>query len=441
MRADEVVTQVREEGVRFCDLEFTDIVGMAKAVTIPLDQLMPVIESGGRWFDGASLEGFVRVTESDMFLRPDLATLRVIPWERSRARVLCDVVQPDGVPFDGDPRARLRRVLAQAERMGYRYETAPEIEFFLMQRPDESFTNLIPFDRGSYFDLSSETVSPFWRDVMESLDDLHVPVEASHHEAADGQYEIDLQMMDALASADAIMATKQAIKARAAHHGLMATFLPKPLSGVNGSGMHIHQKLIDYRTGNDAFADAENSEFGVSSIGLHFIAGLLEHARGICAIIAPLVNSYKRLVPDYEAPIDINWGHYNQDMLVRVPRPSSHLASDIRIELRSPDPSCNPYLALTVMLAAGLDGITRELDCPPPGKELRRRKGPRRDAQSYRLPESLAQALVMLEADPLMRESLGALITDEFLEAKWQEWASYRLEVSHWELERYLGLF
>jgi glutamine synthetase len=279
--------------------------------------------------------------------------------------------------------------------------------------------------------------------LMSALEELHVPVESSHHEAADGQFEIDLAMLDTLPAADAIMATKLAIKAIAAHHGLLATFMPKPLPGVNGSGMHIHQRLIDIQSEANCCAAPDNQEYGLSEIGLRFIAGLLAHASGMSAILSPLVNSYKRLVPSYEAPVEINWGHHNQDMLVRVPLLSSRRAGDVRIEIRSPDPSCNPYLALTVLLASGLDGIERELDCPPPGKEFRRRQGAvhRRDMSGYLLPASLASALDAMEADPLMREALGPLIADEFLDAKWQEWDDYRHDVTPWEIRRYLLLF
>ena len=441
MEIDTIINESDTRGVRFCNLEFTDVVGMAKAVTIPIEQL-PICLAEGRWFDGASIEGFARVTESDMYLRPDPTTFTVIPWEQTRARILCDVERPDGEPFDGDPRARLRRTIEHAARLGFRYQVAPEIEFFLIQPPVDDMVEAVPFDRGSYFDLIGESASQFWRELMAALEALHVPVELSHHEEADGQYEIDLAMLDALAAADAIMAAKLAIKAVAAHHGLLATFMPKPLTGVNGSGMHIHQRLVDL-TGQVNMCAADNQEYGLSEIGLRFIAGLLKHASGMCAILSPLVNSYKRLVPNYEAPIESNWGHHNQEMLVRVPLLSSRRASDVRIEIRSPDPSCNPYLALTVLLAAGLDGIEREMDCPPPGKEFRRRQKPlgHRDMQDILLPESLAAALDALEADPLMREALGPLINDEFLDAKWQEWEDFRRDVTAWEVRRYLPHF
>lgn len=435
------IHEAKARGVRFVDLAFTDIVGMAKAVTIPIDQLPRSLEEG-RWFDGSAIEGFARVSESDMFLRPDPATFAIVPWEEERARIICDVERPNGEPFEGDPRARLHRLIARAAALGYRYEVAPEIEFFLLRPPDPDAPGVKPFDRGSYFDLVDEPVADFWRELMSSLEALQVPVESSHHEAADGQYEIDLVMQDALAAADAIMTSKLAIRSVATHHQIMATFLPKPIAGVNGSGMHIHQRLVHSGSGMNAFADPEDQEYNLSETGLRFIAGLLTHASGCSAIVSPLINSYKRLVPHYEAPVAINWGHQSQDMLVRVPRVSALRTGDVRVELRNPDPSCNPYLALTVILAAGLDGITRALDCPPPDLPGRRDIGSLHTAPpGHLLPQSLAAALEALEADPLMRESLGALIADQFVDAKTQEWESYRREVTAWELQRYLPLF
>jgi glutamine synthetase len=442
MAAHHLLAEAELRGVRFCNLEFTDIVGMAKAVTVPMEELPASLEEG-RWFDGSSIEGFARVVESDMYLRPDDATFAVVPWEASRARIVCDVVRPDGQPFEGDPRARLRLAMERAALMGMRYEVAPEIEFFLLTPPTDQSALPTPFDRGSYFDLTSEPTTRVWHELMDALEALRVPVESTHHEVADGQHEIDLAMLDGLAAADAIMTCKLAIKAVAARHGLMATFLPKPFTGVNGSGMHMHQRMIDQRSGRNVFADPDNTEYGLAPSGYHFIAGQLQHATGMCAILAPLVNSYKRLVPNYEAPVDINWGHHNHDMLIRVPRRNAHRRDDVQLEIRCPDPSCNPYLALTVLLSAGLDGLERKLDCPPPA-DLRSRKptaAGSHEVASHRLPESLAGALTAMESDLLIREALGSTIAGEFLDAKWQEWESYRQEVSAWELRRYLALF
>jgi glutamine synthetase len=439
--ADTLFRSLAKQSIRFVDLEFIDIIGTAKAVTVPTEQLPECLEDG-RWFDGSSIESFARVFESDMYLQPDLATLAVIPWEPVRARVLCDVVQPDGLPFAGDSRAQLRRAIAHAVRLGLRFETAPEIEFFLLRPSPGDAAAIKPFDRGSYFDLVGEPTAQFQRELLDALHAMGVAVEASHHEVADGQFEIDLAMRDALATADAIMTAKLAIKAIAARHDLIATFLPKPITGVNGSGLHIHQRLVTIDGLENIFAGPDNLDYGLSETGLRFIAGLLAHAAGMSAILSPLVNSYKRLVPHYEAPVEINWGHHHQDVLVRVPRLSGR-GGDVHIEIRSPDPSCNPYLALAALLEAGLDGIERQLDCPPPDTGINKRPGKlgRREARDTQLPESLADALDALEADPLMREALGTTICAEYLEAKWQEWESYRREVTSWELQRYLPLF
>ncbi len=284
-------------------------------------------------------------------------------------------------------------------------------------------------------------MTELWRELLEALEALGVPVEASHHEVADGQHEIDLALQEALAAADAIMTSKLAIKAIAARHHLHATFLPKPIIGVSGSGMHLHQRLVATESGANVFADPNDKPYGLSQTGYHFIAGLLDHASAATAIVAPLVNSYKRLIPDFEAPVAITWGHHNQDTLVRVPRLHSRRVMDVRIELRNPDPSCNPYLALAVVLSAGLDGIDRDLDCPPPDDGLRRIVPNRHNGQWRTLPESLDAALEALETDHLLRETLGPTITDQFLDAKWLEWESYRRDVSDWELQRYLDIF
>ena len=436
-----ILAESEARHVRFVDLEFTDIVGMIKAVTVPIEQLPQCLEEG-RWFDGSSIEGFARVTESDMFLRPDPTTFAIVPWEPARARLICDVMLPDGELFEGDPRACLQRSMARAAAQGLRYEVASEIEFFLLKPVAGDPAQVIPFDQGSYFDLVNDPAARFWRDVMEALDGLRVPVEASHHEVAGGQYEVDLQMQDALGAADAIISCKQALKAVALNHGLVATFLPKPISTINGSGMHLHQRLVRQGSGVNVFASQDDPEYNLSETGLQFIAGQLAHAHGTSAIVGPLVNSYKRLVPHFEAPVALSWGHHNQSTLIRVPRVNRLRAKDVRVELRNPDPSCNPYLALAVLLAAGLDGMERQMECPPPELAPPHLTSSARAGSGKRLlPQSLAQALDGLEADPLMRATLGPQIADQFLDAKWQEWESYRREVTTWELRRYLPLF
>ncbi len=428
--------------VQFVHLEFVDIEGSAKSVTIPFQEL-EATQRDGRWFDGGSIGGFARASEQDMYLEPDMNTFLVYPWEPQRAKVICDVALPDGAPFEGSPRGQLKKSAAFAETLGYTFQTAPEIEFFLLHGSDLHINQLQPIDKSSYFDAFGEASSAFWRDLMDAFAALHIPIESCHHEAASGQFEVDLALQDALSSADAVMTAKQTIKVLAQRYGARATFMPKPFSGVNGSGMHVHQRLAKRDGGANAFAQdhgADGAEYGLSDIGMQFIAGQIAHAQGMSAVLAPLVNSYKRFVPNHEAPVEINWGHHNQEAMIRVPKVHSQRINDVRIEIRSPDSSCNPYLAYCALLRAGLDGVIRKLDPPPP----RAVGAPKAAASSrmeyyrYILPQSLSEALTALERDDLMTEALGPLILNEFLDAKWREWNAYRMEVSQWELQRYL---
>jgi glutamine synthetase len=463
---DGILATIEAEGVRFVNLEFTDVVGMAKCVTIPVEQFPDCI-THGKWFDGSAIEGFARVAESDMYLFPDLATFAILPGKvRPRAkilryaqddnwtfdsdqsasddvvaRVICDVRTPDGERFDGDPRATLLNALQLAESMGYKFLAAPELEFFLLRLEDKMPTPL-PHDRGGYFDLSTDLAATVRRQMVQALQQMHINIESSHHEVAAGQHELDFETGNALSIADGLMTAKYVLKAIAAQHGLYATFLPKPLYGVNGSGMHTHQQLLHSATGQNAFVD-EQGEYGISEIGHYFIAGQLAHARGMCAILAPLVNSYKRLVHGYEAPVFVNWGRVNREALIRVPRPSTNRQLSARIELRCCDPSCNPYLALAVMLRAGLDGIQRKLPLPAAMDEslFLRDENERLHRRSRLLPATLGEALDGLREDTLIRETLGDSIYEGFLEAKTIEWIEYRTQVHAWELERYLPVF
>ncbi|HET7639861.1 MAG TPA: type I glutamate--ammonia ligase [Ktedonobacteraceae bacterium] len=452
---DAVLTTIEAEHVRFVNLEFTDVIGMAKCVTIPVEQFPDCI-SRGKWFDGSAIEGFARVAESDMYLFPDLVTFTILPDtvrphvgmaatdmasdEDVVARVICDVCTPDGERFDGDPRATLFQALQLAEEMGYKFLVAPELEFFLVRQEDKTPTPL-PNDRGGYFDLSTDLAATVRRRMVRALQQMHINIEASHHEVAAGQHELDFETDNAVSIADALVTAKYVLKAIASQHGLYATFLPKPLYGVNGSGMHTHQQLIKLTTGQNAFVD-EQGEYGLSDIGQYFIAGQLAHARSMCAILAPLVNSYKRLVPGYEAPVFVNWGRVNREALIRVPRPTSNRQLSARIELRCCDPSCNPYLALAVMLRAGLDGIQRKLELPPAMDEsLFLRDENEHLFRSRLLPATLGEALDELRGDTLVRDTLGDAIYEGFLEAKNIEWMDYRRHVHAWELERYLPVF
>ncbi len=460
-KREHILATVEAESVGFVNLEFTDVVGMAKCVTIPVEQL-PDCLIHGKWFDGSAIEGFARVAESDMYLFPDLDTFAILPGKirpheittslltepddqfleaGAVARIICDVRTPNGERFDGDPRATLLQALDLANSMGFNFLVAPELEFFLLHLEDKTPTPL-PHDRGGYFDLSTDLAAAVRRQMVQALQQMGIRIEASHHEVAAGQHELDFETADALHIADGLMTAKYVLKGIAAQHDLYATFLPKPFFGVNGSGMHTHQQLISRVTGQNVFVD-EHGEYGLSDIGHYFIAGQLAHAHAMCAILAPLVNSYKRLVPGYEAPVFIKWGRVNREALIRVPRPGIDRQLSARIELRCPDPSSNPYLALAVMLRAGLDGIQRKLPLPPAMDEslfLRDEE----ESQRHRtrlLPATLGEALEGLREDSLIRETLGDSIYEGFIEAKSIEWIEYRKQVHAWELERYLPVF
>lgn len=434
----ELLARVKESQIQFIDLQFTDIVGVVKNVTIPAHELPEALENG-IWFDGSSIEGFARVAESDMHLRPDPSTFAVIPWltgDEATARLICDVFTTDGQPFSGDPRSILRRVIKDAADMGFLYNTGPELEFFLLKpNPDGTLLPLKPHDSASYFDAPSDMAAGLRRQMATTLELLGLQVEAMHHEGARGQHEIDFRYSDALTTADSAVTLRVALKVIAQQNGLYCTFLPKPIRGINGSGMHVHQSLTFIANGKNAFYDP-GDQHGLSKLAKHFIAGQLDHARGMCAILAPLVNSYKRLVVGYEAPVYISWARINRSALIRVPRASN--SESTRLELRCPDPSCNPYLAFAVMLAAGLDGIRRELSVPEATEENIYLLDKQYKSSQGVLPSSLNQALNALEGDEVIRDALGSHTHEMFINAKRLEWEDYRLEVTNWEIEKYL---
>jgi glutamine synthetase len=441
---EKMLRRAEESHVEFVHLQFTDVVGIVKSVTIPVDQLANVCRNG-RWFDGSSVEGFARIAESDMFLSPDPATFAVVPWESDpfvTARVICRVFTPNGEPFMGSPREVLMRVMGQAREMGFVFETGPELEFFLFRNGEDGQAKPIPQDRGGYFDLSTDRAVAVRKHMVKTLNAFGIRVEASHHEVAYGQHEIDFEYANAVQSADNAVTFKYALKAIAQLNNLHATFMPKPIFGINGSGMHVHQSMSSVETGENLFYDA-NDVYHLSEIAKQYIAGQMVHARGMCAVLAPLVNSYKRLVPGYEAPVYISWARTNRSALIRVPefRPGNEHST--RMELRCPDPSCDPYLAFSVMLAAGLDGIRRKLVPPDPIEESLYDLGEadRRRRQLRVLPGSLGEALQELEADDLVREALGDHVYERFVHAKTQEWDEYRTQVTPWEIDRYLPVF
>lgn len=441
--ADDVLRMATEEKVAFIHLQFTDVVGIVKGITIPVDRLRIALDRGV-WFDGSSIQGFARIAESDMYLMPDPTTFRIIPWEsgggRATARMICDVYTPAGEPFPGDPRGVLKRVLKDVESKGLTYNTGPELEFFLFEYDDCGNPTLSPHDRGGYFDYSTDLAVSVRKEMVFALESFGIVVEAGHHEVASGQHEIDFEYADALSAADNAITFKYVLKAIAKQNGLYATFMPKPIAGINGSGMHTHQSLMSAETGENMFADAED-EFGLSTLAKQFIAGQLLHARSMCAILAPLVNSYKRLVPGYEAPVYLSWARINRSALIRVPR-VSHIDAT-RLELRCPDPSCNPYLAFAAMLKAGLDGVDQQM-APPEALEenLYDLDEMRRLARGVEtLPASLKEALDCLAEDRVIQDALGPHVYERFVRAKTQEWDEYRIQVSPWEVERYLPIY
>jgi len=440
MDREDIVRIVEEEDVRFLRLQFTDMMGIIKNVEIPRSQFDKALD-GQIMFDGSSIEGFSRIEESDMLLVPDLETFRVNPWANPDgtkvARMICDVHQPDGSPFAGCPRLALKRVVERARAKGYQMVAGPEAEFFLFSKDAEGNTLTETHDVGGYFDLTPvDRGEECRRDVVIVLEAMGFEVEAAHHEVAPGQHEIDFKYADALACADNVVTFRFVVKKVALEHNLHATFMPKPLVGVNGSGMHTHQSLLD-EGGNNTFYDPDG-RWQLSSTALSYIAGLLDHSAAMVAITNPLINSYKRLVPGFEAPTNVAWSERNRSPLVRVP---ARRGMSTRCELRLPDPACNPYLALAVMLAAGLDGIERGLDPGEPVNEnifamSERRK---RRLKIRQLPASLADALDHLERDKVILDALGDHVAQHYVQAKRQEWLEFIAHVHPWEQERYLA--
>lgn len=433
---------VEQQNVAYIRLQFTDLLGTIKNVEIPRSQLEKALDNK-MMFDGSSIEGFVRIEESDMYLYPDLDTFIVYPWtseaEGKIAGITCDIYNPDGTPFAGDPRGILKKVLKEAEEMGYtNFNVGTEPEFFLFKTDEKGQPTMELNDQGGYFDLAPLDLGENCRrEIVLTLEKMGFEVEASHHEVAPGQHEIDFKYADAVTTADSIQSFKLVVKNIARKYGLHATFMPKPLFGVAGSGMHCHQSL--FRGNENAFYD-ESDELGLSETGRHFLAGILKHARAFTAITNPLVNSYKRLVPGYEAPCYVAWSAKNRSPLVRIPA-SRGLGT--RLEVRSPDPAANPYLALAVMLKAGLDGLKNKLALPPQTDRniYVMDDAERRDAGIENLPGSLAEALELLQADAVICEALGEHALSHFVQAKSIEFDMFRSAVHPWEREQYISLY
>ncbi len=443
MDAKDVIKKAKEDGVKFISYQFTDINGVVKSVDGPIKQLEGALDDG-IWFDGSSVEGFARIQESDMHLKIDPHTYAILPWtspEFKRARVFCDIYHPNGVPFSGDPRGELKRKLtAMKQERRWIFNVGPEPEFFLFLKNGQETIHPVPHDVGGYFDFSANDAAVRVRtELMMALEDMGLEIEVGHHEVALAQHEIDFRFADALKTADNVLTLKYAVKAIAAQHGLIASFMPKPVFGINGSGMHCHQSIFSLDGENLFYNDSDPVK--LSQLAYQFVSGQLLHAKALSAVLAPTVNSYKRLVPGYEAPVYIGWAQVNRSALIRIPHHSNGNKNSVRIELRCPDPSSNPYLAFNVMLAAALDGVDKELKCPAPLNNINvyeLSEAERQELNIEMLPGSLLDAIHELETDSVITSALGKNLLDTFLHSRRSEWEEYRIHVTDWELNRYL---
>jgi glutamine synthetase len=442
MDSKDLLKKVKEDRIQFISLQFSDVTGAVKSVDMPSNGLETALEEGV-WFDGSSVEGFARIQESDMHLQLDPATYAVLTWtspELRRARVFCDILTPEGQPFEGDPRGVLKRMLGRLEARGWSYNVGPEPEFFLFKGVNGDGIHPTPHDNGGYFDFSSDDEAANVRaSLMDALNTMGLEVEVGHHEVARGQHEIDFRFADALRTADNILTLKYAVKSIAHQNGLTASFMPKPVFGINGSGMHCHQSIFD-ADGNNLFFD-EHDPVHLSKLAYAFIAGQLMHARALAAVVAPTVNSYKRLVPGYEAPVYIGWAQQNRSALIRIPRYNEGRDKAVRAELRFPDPSSNPYLAFSAMLGAALDGIDNDLTPPAALNNINLyhlNSEERQKLGVQELPGSLSQAMRALDQDEVLKSALGETTYEAFTRAKWAEWEAYRMCVTDFEIGRYL---
>ncbi|AKL97745.1 type I glutamate--ammonia ligase [Endomicrobium proavitum] len=437
---EQIIQIVKENNVKFIRLQFTDILGNLKNVAITASQLEKALDNKCM-FDGSSIEGFVRIEESDMYLRPDLDTFVIFPWrpqDGKVARFICDVYTPDGKPFEGCPRYALKKVLKEAADLGYSFNVGPECEFFLFVTDEKGKPTTITQDDAGYFDLAPIDLGEnARRDICLTLENMGFEIEASHHEVARGQHEIDFKYADALKAADNINTFKMVVKIVAQKHGLHATFMPKPIAGINGSGMHTNMSL--FKDGKNAFYD-EKDALQLSQTAYNYIGGLIKNMRSMAAVTNPLVNSYKRLVPGYEAPVNIAWSCHNRSPLIRIP---AARGASTRVELRSPDPSSNPYLVLAACLAAGLDGVKNKIKPPKPVEQnvFKMTKEEKAKAGVGDLPSELNEALTELQNSALMKNTLGEHIFENYLEAKREEWFEYITKVHQWELDEYLSVY
>jgi glutamine synthetase len=442
MEVQKVLKQVEKDNIKFITLQFTDLLGVIKELIIPVEELEDASRNGV-WFDGSSVEGFARIQESDLFLKPDMATYAVVPWlteNGKTARLICDIYRADGKPFEGDPRFILKQAAAEAAKEGFEYNVGPEPEFYLFRADDENRTS--PIDYGSYFDLSSHEGYKAIKKIIGALGNFGIKVETSHHEVGFGQYEIDFNYGQCLDIADKVVTLKYSAKKIAQMHNLHATFMAKPEMGKPGSGMHVHQSLFDTNAKTNVFYDKDH-KYNLSKIAYNFIAGQIKHIKAMCAILCPTVNSYKRLVSGFEAPVYVTWAAMNRSALLRVPKWFKAKQEAARIELRCPDPSCNPYLAFAVMLKAGLDGIKNNLEPPDPVEENIYTLDDESLANKNIdvLPTSLLEALDELKKDKLMQEVLGEHLFERYIDVKTKEWDEFKKQVTNWEIDMYLDTF
>jgi len=442
MTREEIMKVIEEENIQFFRLQFADIFGFMKNVAIPRSQIGKALD-GDMMFDGSSIDGFVRIDESDMYLKPDYDTFTILPWRNkdgiAAARVICDVYKSDGTPFEGCPRVNLKRVLAEAKELGYTMNVGTEAEFFLFERDEKGAPTTITNDVAGYFSLDPEDMAnDCRREIIEVLEQMGFEVEASHHEVAEGQHEINFKYSDALEAADNTVTFKWVVKSVAAKYNLHATFMPKPIFGVNGSGMHTNQSLFNL-DGTNAFFD-ENDDLQLSKVAYSYIAGALKNARGFSAVTNPLVNSYKRLVPGYEAPVYAAWSASNRSALIRIP---AARGLSTRTEIRCPDPAANPYLALAMMLNSGLDGVKNNLTPPAEvAQDIFKMTAAEMEAENISvMPGSLKEAIEVLRANPIAENTLGSHIFRKYIEAKEKEWDRFRTAVTDWELNEYLAAY
>ena len=442
MTREEIMQIIEDENVQFFRLQFVDIFGFMKNVALPKSQIEKALD-GNIMFDGSSIDGFVRINESDMYLKPDYNTFTLLPWRNkdgvAAARIICDVHKSNGQPFEGCPRVNLKRVLAEAKELGYTMNVGTEAEFFLFEKDEEGLPTTVTSDVAGYFSLDPEDMgNDCRREIIETLEKMGFEIEASHHEVAEGQHEINFKYADALTAADNTVTFKWVVKTIASRYGLYATFMPKPIFGINGSGMHTNQSLFNL-DGTNAFFD-ESDSLQLSKVAYAYIAGALKNARAFAAVTNPLVNSYKRLVPGYEAPVYCAWSASNRSALIRIP---AYRGLSTRTEIRCPDPTCNPYLAFAMMLNAGLDGVKNNLTPPPGVNRDIFKMSPAQMAEEgiAVMPANLKEAVDELKANPLGKETLGPHIYEKYIEAKEKEWDSFRTAVTEWEIDEYLSVY